>query len=109
MVEKLEVGKFYHVDWSEKKQRKTLMLITNITESQIEFRILASENTPPFNPDITTYFTPDTFNQIKADKKIREVMEVKDLPLYLGWPYTSPELSEMIKQGRLHGHYSKVA
>ena len=111
MVKQLEVGHCYHIKWMSirllKNFDETLAIVNCIKQEEIFVSSLASTS---FGIDLSrsvpTFITLKTFDLLKND--IHEVTDIKDLPLYLGWKYTSPELSNLIKQGTWEAYANRL-
>jgi hypothetical protein len=97
----LEIGKCYHIDFLPKWDgscEEALIQVVKIRSSEFDIVHLACTETLWAE---RSFMTLKTINVLQGRGRVYEVTNIKDLPLYLGWTYTSPELSLMIKQGTL--------
>ena len=95
----LKAGKCYHINFLPKEDgscEKALVQVEKIKTSEFDIIHLACTEKLWMEKSFITLKTIKVLQD-----RLYEVTDIKDLPLYLGWAHTSPELSQLIKQGSL--------
>jgi hypothetical protein len=91
--EGMELNKYYHIEFYE---QEVLIKVDNISFcGGVKVSLLARLRKGAFQYRMEC----NDLRFLHYQNKIHEVKDIKDLPLYLGWFYTSPEFIQMIKQG----------
>jgi hypothetical protein len=98
LIKTLELGTLYEL--KGKGQRHTLVKIKSFNKLSVRFTVLANAEKVPWQARSKMDAYGDTWYYLilTSSYKLTAVPHT-DLPLYLGWPWVSNELTNMLKKG----------